>query len=678
MNRHVLLSFALILACEGTIGVGPTLDVGPDFDGGPNFDGGPDFDGGSPPPPRPFVALPPVSALSKVKFLLVGSAPTNEELTRYRADPNTLRAMIDEWMERSEFEGQLKSMAALLFQTNVDPISLDDYFGFRLNESSIGVFDQQGARIGQSVLESWPETVWDTVSNGRDFRETMNSNTYMLNVPLMLLIAYADASPRDDHGVPGESYVLARFPNLEVSYQEDADIPLEDSVDPDSENFMRFSYSRGTWGAAAATVCAERLGGTETNPERIVELIASVLLGQPKARCPTLLEHFSPEDFEFRPVTIVQTDNTDERTIFFDIEELRSTDTLRLGTPRYGFSGDVGFQGFWLTNDGNEHRVTANQALIVALGEDFNPESITSTADSAEVDEMHADSDCLGCHRGLDPMRDFFRQSYTAFGSERIDGADNEPVPGTAAFGVGLERSVEGQGVQLFADTLFSHPGFPMAWAQKLCRFANAFDCAPDDEGLENAVSVFVESGYDFKVLLREVLASDAVVFQAPSATWELVGSAGVGTSAQSDLCLRLNLALQRPGEASPDVCGRVGRAVSAMPDWIYPRGNPTPSFLSRPSLFFNASTARGCDGIARRSLHLTRLYRIPKEELILILVEAVMGVAPSDARHEPLQIILTEHYDDLRSEQELSAESAAQFTFRLACESPITTSRAL
>ena len=440
--------------------------------------------------------------------------------------------MIDGWMTTPEFETQFKAMTRLLFQTNVDTLLLKDYVGVRRGGNPIRDFDRRGARLSESILASWPETVWNIVSNGGDFRETMNTDTYMLNVPMMMLLAYTDANPRDDHGVRDESYIRTRFPGINPVFTEDSGIPLAQSLNPSHANFMQFSYTRA-WANRTPTqmACADRLAAGYENRNDVPEVIFGMLMGRPIAQCIIELNHFTEADFEMRPVRIVPTSDVNERTLFFDLSELRTTDTLRLGTERYGFHGDVGFQGFWLTNDGNEHRVTANQAIVVALGKNFNPEAVSSIADTAEPDAEHADptTACWGCHRGLDPMRDFFRHSYTAFGSERIDGADNEPVPATAAFGIGLFEAVEGDGVKDFADILFSHPDLAGAWTQKLCRVANGFDCAEDDEELVAASRAFVASGYDFRVLLREVMASNAVVFQERSRTWDLEGSAGVG-----------------------------------------------------------------------------------------------------------------------------------------------------
>ena len=207
----------------------------------------------------------------------------------------------------------------------------------------------------------------------------------------------------------------------------------------------------------------------------------------------------------------------------------------------------------------------------------------------------------------------------------------------------------------------------------KVCRCANGFDCAEDDAELTAATAAFVSAGYDFRVLLREVLASNAVVFQERSATWDLVGSAGVGTSARSDMCVRLGLSL------GDDVCAhaRVVNIVAAAPDWVFPRGDRSPTLSNRPALFFSAATERGCQAIAERALAATTLPT-ERPELIAFLVHQVMGIPPSDPRSAALSAILDDHYGEVMDAEGGNATRARQDSFVLACESPTAVSRAL
>ena len=52
----------------------------------------------------------------------------------------------------------------------------------------------------------------------------------------------------------------------------------------------------------------------------------------------------------------------------YDLPTLRAATTLTLSLPRVGFYTTPAFLALWNTNDSNQHRVTANQTLLVALG----------------------------------------------------------------------------------------------------------------------------------------------------------------------------------------------------------------------------------------------------------------------------------------------------------------------
>ena len=59
----------------------------------------------------------------------------------------------------------------------------------------------------------------------------------------------------------------------------------------------------------------------------------------------------------------------------YDLPALRAATTLTLSLPRFGFYTTPAFLALWNTNDSNQHRVTANQALLVALGQAFTAEN---------------------------------------------------------------------------------------------------------------------------------------------------------------------------------------------------------------------------------------------------------------------------------------------------------------
>ena len=74
----------------------------------------------------------------------------------------------------------------------------------------------------------------------------------------------------------------------------------------------------------------------------------------------------------------------------YDLPALRAATTLTLSLPRYGFYTTPAFLALWNTNDSNQHRVTANQALLVALGQAFTAENTITPFSAAGLDANHA------------------------------------------------------------------------------------------------------------------------------------------------------------------------------------------------------------------------------------------------------------------------------------------------
>ena len=216
----------------------------------------------------------------------------------------------------------------------------------------------------------------------------------------------------------------------------------------------------------------------------------------------------------------------EERTIFWDLPRLRDPGTheLVLATPRVGFMTTPAFFANWPTNPSNSYRVTTNQALIVGLGRSFDDRSVTVTVNETSSDDKHVQpgTPCYGCHVTLDPMRDFFRRSYSLsyFQQLNLAGAapPRAPSPSTAARRSRAPASRRSRG------RMAEHPRFAAAWTQKLCQFANAAPCLEDDPEFQRVAGVFAASGHDFKTLVRELFSSPLVTFAETTRTAESQG----------------------------------------------------------------------------------------------------------------------------------------------------------
>ena len=100
--------------------------------------------------------------------------------------------------------------------------------------------------------------------------------------------------------------------------------------------------------------------------------------------------YFTPDDVsDWSWVTITAKANPADRVPAiqpYDLPSLRATNTLSLSLPRVGFYTTPAFLALWNTNDSNQHRVTANQALLVALGQAFTAENTATPFSTAGLD----------------------------------------------------------------------------------------------------------------------------------------------------------------------------------------------------------------------------------------------------------------------------------------------------
>ena len=132
--------------------------------------------------------------------------------------------------------------------------------------------------------------------------------------------------------------------------------------------------------------------------------------------------------------------------------------------------------------------MTTNQALIVALGRSFDDRTTTVQVSETSVEAQHVQpgSPCYACHQVLDPMRDFFKQSYSLTYFQQLDLMNRRnPIPATGHLQRRQTPAVTGSGVPAFAKAMAEHPRFPMAWAGKLCQYANSSECPEDDPELQ-------------------------------------------------------------------------------------------------------------------------------------------------------------------------------------------------
>jgi hypothetical protein len=673
---------------SGPGGAGPPPAGGPSAPpGGPPAPGSPGEPGPLPPvPPPPFEPLPPHVALGKVKTLLTGLAPTAAELRAVQADPGALRALVDGWMGTPEFRARMSTFFQQAFQQTQTDVG--DYVDM-LGRGPTG--SEHARLLVRSLEESFARTVLSLVERGRPFTETATTDTFMLNPPLMSLLALLDAVPRDENlrVIRKDVWPLARFPGFKLVRTHNPDpatglprpIPFEETIDPASPNFGVF-FDPTPYPGTDRPGCLEPQ--TIMGPNAFVEL-SDMLWGRRPGACGTTVSQFKPEDFTaWRLVKIRPPAPGEERTLFWDLPRFRNPATaeLVLATPRIGFFSTLAFFANWPTNTSNGSRVTANQALIVGLGRSFDDRDVTVQLSETSVDALHVQPGtvCYGCHQTLDPMRDFFRHSYNVAYFQQTA---PEVVPATATFTVDGSQPVVGRGIATFARALAEHPRFAPAWTQKMCQFANSESCDPDDPELARVAGAFAASGFDFKVLVRELFSSPLVTFLGPTRTAEKTGTV-ISIARREGLCALLENRL-----GLPDVCElaaprrtRPGRLSLAIPGAAYGRGEEAPLLPHDPNLFFSSATDNLCQLLAGRLVDAQapnpgRWTSARAPEAVGDFLHAVMALPPGDPRAEPMRQLLDQHHAEVLAAG-ANATQALRSTFIVACVSPFTLSHGL
>jgi hypothetical protein len=637
-------------------------------------------------PPGPFEPLSVPAALGKVKGLLTGVPVTAQELQAMQADRRALPGLIDGWMTTPEFRARMLTFFQQAFQqTQTDVGDYVDMLGKAPGASA------HGRLLVRSIEESFARTVLALLAEGRPFTDALTTDRFLLNPPLMSLLAALDAVPRDDDLkiVRKEVWPLVRFPGFKLVRTNNPDpvtgiarpIPFTETIDPTSPNFGVF-FDPNPYAKTDKPACAEPQ--VVMGPNAFVEF-SDLMWGSRPGACGTTASQFTPEDFNaWRMVRIRPPAAGEERTLFWDLPRFRDpgTSELVLNTPRIGFMTTMAFFANWPTNASNASRVTANQALIVALGRSFDDTGVTVQLSETSVESQHVQPGtvCFACHQTLDPMRDFFRQSYNIGYFAQLA---PEKIPATATFTVDGSPPVTGKGIAAFARAVAEHPRFPLAWAQKMCQFANSESCDLEDPELLRVAAAFRDARFDFKVLVREMFSSPLVTFASSTKTAERFGTI-ITIARREGLCALLDNRL-----ALPDVCEleparrtRTSRNLAmAIPGGAYSRGEEAPLLPHDPNLFFSSATDNLCFLLAAALVDSGKASsrwssaRFP--EAVGDFVHTLMALPPGDPRAGPMRLLLDEHHAEaLRAGA--SPTDALRSTFIVACTSPYTLSHGL
>jgi hypothetical protein len=657
--------------------------------GGPTGD-----DGGTPPAEAglPFQADTPAIYVAKVKDVLVGLPPTDAEVQAVQNDPTQLAGLIDEWMQLPQYTQKMLRFFELAFQQT--QITYTD-FADQAYPRQIDINSTTIPLLVQNAQEMFARTMLQIVASGKPFTQATTTTQFMMTTGMKELYAFLDAYQVDDADVVTDRFKSAN-PKLVITAEaSQGPIPLADSVNPQSPNFMHWynpvvgtidSTLQGcnqdpiAYPASAMTLHWLLLGG--------LDAYASTVSGAPRctqsggsATAPQL----QASDYaDWQMVNIRAPKQGETPTQFWNIPSLRTATELVLQIPRVGFFSTPAFFANWQTNNSNTMRVTMNQTFIVALGSMVDGTDLTTPPGTPGLDTAHAtEAACYGCHKVLDPSRSILAATYSWNYHEQTD-AGWTGQPGMFAFRDVVKPVTN---VADLGSVLASHPYFAPAWVQKLCYYVNSAPCDPNDPLFQQIVSDFSGSSYAWSSLVKELLSSPIVTNATQTRTAQTNGEV-VAVARRDHLCASLNARL-----GFTDVCGlaalygkgtassqTIPQIVSGLPSDGYGRGSVAPVLPNQPTLFYRAATENICEAASQQVIDVPSSKQMPgvkqwsssqPDAAIGDFVSIVMGLTSSDPRAAQATTLLKQHFQSAMAEQGIRPTQALQSTFIAACIAP-------
>ncbi|MEI9942512.1 MAG: hypothetical protein WDO69_35305 [Pseudomonadota bacterium] len=728
-----LVAGGVAIACTGTLDVLPSQSssgAGSSSSPSSGFSGS-SAAGGTADSPDAAAEIPfePVQArvyVAKVKNLLLGLPATEDEIAAVEQDPAALKDMVGAWFVRPEAQAKLGTFFMKAFQQT--QISQNDFF------DQLSVDNLTNLPMFAQAQESMSRTALKTIADGKPFTDTVTTHTFMMTPTLMSLYLALDQAQVDDAGkqtlsVPLPDGTLSTTQAFWLTYQPPLDpaampvvpnnIPLTDTVDPASPNFMHFAvpspfkcsmpqlddtghvvldangnamkmdvaynqrkYSSvsaaflGLFGYATRNYVSDPADTNGPPTLAIPDDVPAEKKNLYQYNCGSGAAFTSPnvtaQDVIWRPVTVRLAKADEKLTPFYDLATLRSANEIVVRTPRVGYFSTPAFFANWTTNNSNQHRDTLNQALIVGLGRSINPvDKGTSTVLDNGKDGQHSDptSPCYSCHQTMDPMRNILRQSYTySYHAQH----DPTQVFATASFDY-LGEKTDLTSFDDFASALINHPLYPSAWAQKLCYYANSSGCSEEDPEFKRVVAAFTDSKYDFHTLLLELFSSPLVTGQAATKTWRDVGET-VSIARQDHFCAALTNRLQLTTSLCVGITDKTTQiaVTNNIPLDGYLRGAEAPALSTDQTPFYRGATESLCAYAAGLTVDKTksRYDSTKKDAAITDFVANIMGITSADPNSATVTGLLSDHYDAAIAAGAKPTD-ALKSTFIVACLAP-------
>jgi len=646
------------------------------------LDGATVLDGG----PAAFEPASVPTYVAKVKNLLLGLPPTDDEIASVSADPTQLAALVRGWMQAPQYRQKMQRFFQLAFQqTQITTADFADQF----YPQQIDINGTTTSLLLQNIQESFARTMLALIDAGQPLTAGMTAHQLMLTTALKELYAFLDVWEVDDSGKVTDHFKQAN-PNLTITVGTAAGpIALSDTLDPTSTNYMHWYNPDVATADSSTSGCTQDPIVYPVKAMTLHYLLYGALDGWKNSagtNCPQTggsasASQLTASDFsDWSLVTIRPPASGEATTHFYDLPALRASSELVLSIPRVGFFSTPAFFANWPTNISNQMRVTMNQTLIVALGHQVDGSDLTTTTGNPPpgLDTVHAAQPaCAFCHQTLDPLRSSFSSHYSWNYHSQLDSKLTAQT-GLFSFQGVIEPQ---QSMDDLGSILARHPLFAAAWVQKLCYYANSAPCSETDPGFQRIVHDFQSSGYAWSTLVTELFSSPIITHAADTGNTQTNGEV-ITVSRRDHLCAALNARL-----GFTDVCGLSGKAqvsgvaaiASGLPSDGYGRGATSPVLPNEPTLFYRAALENICELVAAAVIDVTAAKQVggvrywsssSPDVAIADFVSTLMALPASDPRSGPAATLLESHYSASK-QQGASASNALKSTFVTACLAP-------
>jgi len=663
------LACAAFLACSGQPPAPSTSQNNPMWE---------DNGGGN----LPFTKDTPNVYVAKVKNVLVGLPPNDDDIAQVTADPNALGTLVDAWMKLPQYQTKMQRFFELAFQqTQITAVD----FGDQLDPGQLQLDPNRAtaALTLQTVQESFARTAWNIAASNAPFNTTMSTQTFALSTALKVFYGLMDAWDLDDKGGIHDHF-QEQNPGLMIYATAKGPIPLSQTLDPKSANYMHW-YDPGVANAPAGACHIDPI----VYPARantLYDILHGQYIGYDAGN--TKCQGFSgtpqitqAQFDDWKMTTIRKPMNGEPTTPFYDLINLPNAPELVLNLPRVGFFSTPAFFANWQTNNSNEMRVTINQSFIVATSAqvDGSDPTVPSINPPPGLDSMHASNQaCVACHQQLDPSRSILAATYSWNYHTQNDPKYSQQ-PGLFVF-QGREAHVSS--VLDFGNVLANHPLLAQGWAQKLCAYVNSEACATNDPEFQRIATLFQSSNFSWNGLVKAMVTSPITTHSEKTTTATTNGEI-VAVARRDHLCAAWNARL-----GFSDACGldartknpnpTIAQIVTGLPSDGYGRGSVMPVLPNQPTLFYRAATENLCEQIALEVIdnktpppNVKTWSSAQPDVAIADFVHLVIGLAPSDSRAMPVQNALTAHFTQAKTQQNVTPTIALQSTFVAACGAP-------